>query len=368
MSATTRRGQPVVVHETTAPAPSLLNDIIDRMSVIEAKQARPAPVKLATWEDIERFAEKAARSGMVPPAYNGKPDAIVIAIQMGSELGLAPMQSLQNIAIINGRPAVWGDALPGLCRASGLMRTMREWCEGEGDSLTYYCEATRKDDPQPIKGEFSVTDARKAQLLDKAGPWKQYPKRMLQMRARGFCLRDAFPDVLKGLVTAEEAEDAPSEETFVPAQRVVRQKTPEEKYPTLFGVADGSAWLNNLSAVLAASRSETMVNEVEALDPVTASLASAPLAVKRQIAAMFSGARERLKAAPTNDTFIAALRAELETPLTAEEIDAILARDDVQRAQDTFKGTDKADLDKVVTAAVARAQDLETTAPNDVDP
>jgi hypothetical protein len=35
---------------------------------------------------------------------------------------------------------------------------------------------------------------------------------MLQMRARGFALRDAFPDVLKGLITAEEAQDMPVEE------------------------------------------------------------------------------------------------------------------------------------------------------------
>jgi hypothetical protein len=34
---------------------------------------------------------------------------------------------------------------------------------------------------------------------------------MLQMRARGFALRDAFPDVLKGLITVEEAQDYPDE-------------------------------------------------------------------------------------------------------------------------------------------------------------
>jgi hypothetical protein len=35
---------------------------------------------------------------------------------------------------------------------------------------------------------------------------------MLAMRARGFALRDAFPDVLKGLITAEEAQDYPAED------------------------------------------------------------------------------------------------------------------------------------------------------------
>ena len=30
---------------------------------------------------------------------------------------------------------------------------------------------------------------------------------MMQHRARGNCIRDAFPDVIKGLITAEEAQD-----------------------------------------------------------------------------------------------------------------------------------------------------------------
>jgi hypothetical protein len=52
-----------------------------------------------------------------------------------------------------------------------------------------------------------VADAKAAGLWAKGGPWTQYPKRMLAMRARGFALRNAFADVLRGLVTAEEAGD-----------------------------------------------------------------------------------------------------------------------------------------------------------------
>ena len=55
-----------------------------------------------------------------------------------------------------------------------------------------------------------MADAKRAGLAGKSGPWTQYPRRMLQMRARGFALRDAFPDLLRGLVTAEEAMDYPT--------------------------------------------------------------------------------------------------------------------------------------------------------------
>jgi hypothetical protein len=119
--------------------------------------------------------------------------------------------------------------MPGLCRASGMCSYIREWHEGEGDDLTYWCEARRRDDPNPVKASFSVADAKKAGLWqDKptqtksgrngpyevaSGPWYGYSGRMQQMRARGFCLRDAFPDVLRGLISAEEAGDIPFEAT-----------------------------------------------------------------------------------------------------------------------------------------------------------
>ncbi len=62
-------------------------------------------------------------------------------------------------------------------------------------------------------------DAKRAGLWGKGGPWTAYPKRMLQMRARGFALRDAFPDVLKGMISVEEAQDYPDEAKPVPVDK-----------------------------------------------------------------------------------------------------------------------------------------------------
>jgi hypothetical protein len=125
---------------------------------------------------------------------------------MGMELGLSPMAAVQNITSINGRPAIWGDAMLGLVRGSGLLAAISEVTTGEGDATTAVCTVTRRDDPGETVGKFSVADAKRAGLWGKAGPWTQYPRRMLQMRARGYALRDKFPDVLKGLHAREEVE------------------------------------------------------------------------------------------------------------------------------------------------------------------
>lgn len=181
------------------------------MNAVTTTQGHAPAIQINSFSELMRFADIAASSGMVPKDYVGKPAAILIAVQMGSELGLAPMQSMQNIAVINGRPSVWGDALLGLVKASPVCDDVVETLEGEGDRVTAICVAKRKG-KSPVEARFSVQDAKDAALWTKQGPWKQYPKRMLQMRARGFALRDAFPDVLRGLITAEEAADIPQDD------------------------------------------------------------------------------------------------------------------------------------------------------------
>ncbi|WP_010518041.1 recombinase RecT [Komagataeibacter oboediens] len=199
------------------------------MNALTVQGHTPA-IQITSFEQLVKFADIASRSGMVPSAYSGKPQAVLIAVQMGSELGLAPMQSLQNIAVINGRPSVWGDALLGLVKASAVCDDVVETMEGEGDALTAICVAKRKG-KSPVEARFSVEDAKAAGLWNKQGPWKQYPKRMLQMRARGFALRDAFPDVLRGLITAEEAGDIPQDDfrSSVSGQRPV-DVTPQVRH------------------------------------------------------------------------------------------------------------------------------------------
>lgn len=164
-----------------------------------------------TFTEARQFAEELASSSLVPKAYTGKPLDVLVAMQWGAEIGLAPMQALQNIAVINGKPSVYGDAAMALVQASPHCEDIEEYFENENTpNPVAVCVAKRRG-RKPVVAKFSVEDAKRAGLWGKQGPWTQYPKRMLQMRARGFALRDAFPDALKGLITVEEAQDFPDE-------------------------------------------------------------------------------------------------------------------------------------------------------------
>lgn len=155
-----------------------------------------------TYGELMDFANRVSQSAFVPTGMQGKPNDVFIAMQLGSEVGLPLMQSLQNIAIINGRPRIWGDAMIALVRRSPLCEYINETIEN-GVAI---CKVKRKGEPEQVR-TFSEADAKQAGLWGKAGPWKLYPERMLKMRARGFALRDVFADLLHGLQSAEEEED-----------------------------------------------------------------------------------------------------------------------------------------------------------------
>ena len=155
-------------------------------------------------KEAMEYAQVIANSTMVPKAYQGKAGDILVAVQMGAELGLKPIQALQNIAVINGRPSVYGDSLLALVQAHSSFEDIKETFDEKTNTAT--CNVKRKNQSE-YTVSFSSEDAKKAGLWGKAGPWSQYPKRMLQMRARSYALRDKFADALSGLIMAEEAQD-----------------------------------------------------------------------------------------------------------------------------------------------------------------
>lgn len=167
-----------------------------------------------------------ADSDLVPKDFKGKPANCLIAMQWGAELGLKPLQALQNLAIINGRPALWGDAVIALVRSSPLCEFISETDDGN----TATCRVKRRGEPEEVR-TFSVEDARAAGLIGKQGPWTQYPKRMRQMRARAFALRDVFPDVLRGLPIAEEVMDIPAAHVEQSRPAAVAAITERKAYP-----------------------------------------------------------------------------------------------------------------------------------------
>jgi hypothetical protein len=202
----------------------------------EIQKSRPtmeagAKVQAIVPRNIEgayRMARSIFLSRMYPDSYavdqNGKSgkeiriideeatiSRIMIGIQKAMEVGLAPITGLSTIYIVNNRPTVFGDGVPALLYGSGKIASIKEWVTGTwgNDDYTAHCSIKRKDSDEPIERSYSWGDAKLAKLTTKAGPWLTYPKRQLQMRARGFAARDGAADILSGLGIYEEVMDIP---------------------------------------------------------------------------------------------------------------------------------------------------------------
>ena len=173
-------------------------------SIVKAQTSAIGFLTPTNLQEAMQIADILAGSELVPKNYQRKPGDILVAMQWGAEVGMHALQALQNIAVINGRPSIWGDAMLALVRASGLLDFIKEELSSDGTTAT--CTVKRKNE-EPAVSIFTMEDAKKAGLAGKQGPWTQYPKRMLKLRARSYALRDVFPDVLKGMAIAEEEKD-----------------------------------------------------------------------------------------------------------------------------------------------------------------
>ena len=237
----------------------------DKLPAVMAMRAGAKALGIVpqTFEECYRMAKLLAISGMVPDSYRDKPDACCVAIMQGLELGLSPIAAVNSIAVINARPSVWGDGALAVVRASGLVESFKETDDGEMAT----CTIKRRDEAEPIVRTFSMKDAALAGLAGKAGPWKSYPQRMRQMRARSWAMRDGFADVLKGLHIAEEAQDIPMRDITpsTPARQAlldvpdIPDGTEEPpKHPAM----DDGEFLDKLDAAYAATTEMDALNEV----------------------------------------------------------------------------------------------------------
>lgn len=195
---------------------------MNEITIQNAQRGELLPAPKSTAEAME-LAKTLASSQLIPKAFQQRPGDVFVAMMWSHSLGIPIVQGLQGIAVINGKPSLYGDALLAVCMGSGQMADIEETVTGNADNLTATCKVTRRGKPTPVVSTFSMADARAAGLLGKPGPWKQYTSRMLKMRARAFALRDAFPDVLSGIASAEEMQDVEGTATEKATENITEQ-------------------------------------------------------------------------------------------------------------------------------------------------
>lgn len=235
---------PGTLELTAAPA---VDPLFERMAAMPLPDTASNPLVLLrdhaahpwAFAVAKRFATMLWAGGMLPKSYvddrdrDGACSAATVAIMHGAKVGLDPLAAVQGLAVVNGMPKLWGDALPAVVMPFGVKiqeDVPQEW----NQEAVAVCTVTRPGH-EPVTRRFTWQDAKRAGLVDKKGSWQTHPLRMLQMRARAFALRDSCPDLLAGFGVAEEALDQ-EPERFVPVQMDSPKVLPVEQRPTSIDV------------------------------------------------------------------------------------------------------------------------------------
>ena len=116
----------------------------------------------------------------------------------GYELGVSPLQALDGIYNIQGKPSCSPQFMLALINRSGLLEDIEILVNDTAATVTM----KRKD--RSVHTEvFSMTDAQKMGLATKDG-WIKQPKTMMKWRAVAAAARIVFSDVIQGMYTPEE--------------------------------------------------------------------------------------------------------------------------------------------------------------------
>ena len=249
---------------------------VEQSIVQAAGQALGSDPAFAKFEIAKRIAQSLSQSNLVPDTFRGRANDCFVAINMGAEVGLEPFAAIQSIAVIDGKPCLYGDGLIGVVRASPLCEWIKETTSDDG--LVATCETKRKGDPNTVSATYSMSDAIQAGIDSKPN-WRKHPKRMLQMRARSYCLRDAYPDLLKGLGVVEEMvdhEDTPPPVTNYELPTPPAQSAPDpvDPAPTLAVVERAMHQSDTMEQLLKAA---DMAKRLDSIDQGTARITFAKM-------------------------------------------------------------------------------------------
>lgn len=171
-------------------------------------------------EELVRLAKIAIKSGHAP-AHIKTWEEYIVAWHFASSLGLVPMAAIAEIAVIEGRPSLFGGLPMSLAAATGeieiykeflIDKEYREICYENKNLQEPYIGAIafiKRKGREKNSYHFTIDDAKKAGLWDKKtrsgndSVWIKYPKDMLLARVRSRALKIDFADALKGAGIAE---------------------------------------------------------------------------------------------------------------------------------------------------------------------
>lgn len=166
---------------------------------------------IQSFEDAQRMAKVFVNSSLVPQQFKGDLGSCLIALNMANRMKADPLQVMQNIYIVHGKPSFSSSYLIACFNQCGRYSAIRYKFEGEKGTDTWGCKAvaTELATGEILEGVTVTMAMAKAEgWYNKAGSkWKTMPELMMRYRAATFLIRSVAPEIALGFTTTEEVLD-----------------------------------------------------------------------------------------------------------------------------------------------------------------
>lgn len=182
-----------------------------------------------TFELAQRMAKALCSSTIVPKDYQGEKNFgnCLIALEMASRLNTSPLMVMQNLYVVNGRPAWSSQYIVAMINSSKKYQTELQYeIKGSGMNMSCYAYADDYNGHRVTGPTITMELAKKEGWLDKTGSkWKTMPEVMIRYRAASFFGRLNCPDMIMGLYSSDEIIDIGNDEYEVMADVVTDVET-----------------------------------------------------------------------------------------------------------------------------------------------
>ncbi|OHU48137.1 hypothetical protein [Mycobacteroides chelonae] len=208
--------------------------------------------QVAAMRDAMELANGLCDSELVPALYRGKPGNGAVAILYGAELGLNPIQSLQQIFVVQGKPAIYARTAVALLKTAAGIVVQTVETSDERVTVT----AT---DPRTGQVETSTWDIARAEKAKYTGNQKYTtdPQAMLYAKAAMEVCRKIAPDVLLGIPYSREELELEQQPIRVQSERLPQR-------------AKGASALRERAAAAAPESAEPPATDTDGDKPLSA--------------------------------------------------------------------------------------------------
>lgn len=151
------------------------------------------------WNTLQTIAQTFVTAGAMPKGIDTAPKLMVV-LQAAREIGLSPIEGLNSLYFVNGKVAMYGEAVP-----MQIYRAGHRISWGKCDATEANVTITRGDTDESMTTRFTMEMAQERGYT--SNPlYKKFPENMLKWRALSMTAKFICPDALKGIGIKEDME------------------------------------------------------------------------------------------------------------------------------------------------------------------